>query len=705
MSAELRPGAILDQRFTLVRRLGAGATGAVWLAEDSTNGGVVACKVLHPQMGDDLGVVNQLMREAKVLGQLTHPNITRPIELTTEGRFVFLAMEFVDGQPLQEVLSEQVRRGQHFSGLTASRLFGPLCEGVAHAHSKFIVHRDLKPHNVMVVDAPHSPTIKVLDFGLARLLEGSIFDATTLGRAMGSLFYMSPEQTKGEAATVRSDVFSLGAILFELVTLHRTWARDAEGRPLPAFAGPVSGQFNSLTVVFERIAHGPRPSIRTLRPHLPTRLDELIRSALAIEPTDRPPTVQDLCRVALEELTNLKDAPFVPSTHLPGAASELGTGGGPTIVGSSAPSLHPPAPALVADAPATPDSGPLPTAPIAPELLTSTSPGADEASPKTTASPIPQPNASAQSRADSDSFDQPTRAQSEPPAALLDATVTREEPSEAIAFRDGASSEWDEPELPPSVGRRAAMADDDGPTRTIEASPLEPTQNVGEHPTGDFEGPARASIRARDRAAATEPGDLREGRADRDKPFAPVVIPPPLSDRYEVRVKPAAVEMPKAVVERHARPHRTHMLPAFGSSAEDAAGTRPLPKPTPLAQPTTWLGAIGIAGLLGAMFGFFVIGAPARPVGGVVEVVVDDRDPWADLERQLKRMADVPDDANVRSGVRDAILAAAAALPSGPQRDEIERLASVSAASGNPSGLRAAAQLLKQHAQSTTVGQ
>ena len=305
---QLTPGATIAGRYTIRRLLGTGATGAVWLAE-KLDGSTVACKILHPHLTSNPQVVLKLEREANILSQLTHGGITRHFELNTEGPFVFLVIEYVDGIPLHEVLGDHVQRGYHLPGHQVRRLFNCLCDAIAHAHSKQIVHRDVKPQNIMVVSTPDGPTVKVLDFGHARLLEDNIFDATTYGRRSGSPLYMAPEQTRGQPASVQSDVFALATVLFEIVTLHRVWVRDHNDRPLIAFACPAPAGTNNLPAVMGRIRDGIRPRAHQLRAELSSDLDEVFDRALAIDPRDRPSTVAELQDAAWPALMKLEDEP------------------------------------------------------------------------------------------------------------------------------------------------------------------------------------------------------------------------------------------------------------------------------------------------------------------------------------------------------------------------------------------------------------
>ncbi|MFO0724301.1 MAG: serine/threonine-protein kinase [Myxococcota bacterium] len=293
MDDALKPGTVIDGRFTLVRPLGRGNSGAVWLAEDNVSiSQKVALKLLHPRFRESDHAKERLQREAQLLARLDHPNIARPIAVRVDFEHPFLAMELVQGLPLDQWMA--ARANQPLGLEEIARIFAELAAAVAYAHSEGVIHRDLKPQNVMILERAGQRYVKVLDFGIAKLLEPST-DGTTHGRTVGSLFYMSPEQTRGEPADRASDTFALGVILFELLTLRRAWAWDRQGQHLPAFlvAAGADGQ-NTVATVYDRINSAPRPRPSSLRPGLPAAWDRLVMSALAIAPGDRPESVEAL---------------------------------------------------------------------------------------------------------------------------------------------------------------------------------------------------------------------------------------------------------------------------------------------------------------------------------------------------------------------------------------------------------------------------
>jgi tRNA A-37 threonylcarbamoyl transferase component Bud32 len=284
---DLKPGQRLDQRYELVQRLGAGGYGVVWQARELAAGREVALKILHPQVRDDPRAVERLGLEAALLSSLEHPNIARALAFQASGSHVYLAMEFVPGRTLARVI-EEAALAQRFPplGRVLARMRA-IGAGLHHAHAKGVVHRDVKPHNVMVSSEADGERVKVLDFGIAKVLDGDVFDATTLGRRVGSTLYMAPEQIRGLPAEPRSDVFALGAMLYELLTLRRAWARDARGEPLGAFVASLRTGPNSFAEVFERILGAPRPRPSEVRPELPPAVDRVVIRALADAPEAR----------------------------------------------------------------------------------------------------------------------------------------------------------------------------------------------------------------------------------------------------------------------------------------------------------------------------------------------------------------------------------------------------------------------------------
>src|SRR2546421_635206 len=213
-------GRVLDGKYEVVAPLGEGGMGAVYLARRVLIGDEVAVKVLHAKFTGDQTLVERFRREARAAAQLHHPNVVTIHDYgEARGRegFAYIVMEFVRGESLRELLRREAKLGAS----RAVALMRGACAGVGAAHRRGIVHRDLKPDNIIVVPADEDDLVehvKVVDFGIAKLrdmaAEGPL---THVGAVVGTPNYMSPEQCKGEPLDARADVYSLGALLYEML--------------------------------------------------------------------------------------------------------------------------------------------------------------------------------------------------------------------------------------------------------------------------------------------------------------------------------------------------------------------------------------------------------------------------------------------------------------------------------------------------------
>ena len=264
------------RHYQILRRLGEGGMGEVYAAEDTRLSRQVALKVLRPEMAADPERLRRFQREARAVAALSHPNIVTLYSVEEADGVQFLTMELVEGKTLAEVIPE--------GGLPLGALLElavPLVEAVAFAHERGIVHRDLKPANVMLAA---DGRLKVLDFGLAKLRPESSVDETTrlltvslTGQAVvGTAAYMSPEQAEGRPVDHRSDIFSLGVILYELACGTRPFGGDT-----------------AVSVISAILKDTPRP-VSAMNRAVPPALERVITRALAKDPAERYQEAADL---------------------------------------------------------------------------------------------------------------------------------------------------------------------------------------------------------------------------------------------------------------------------------------------------------------------------------------------------------------------------------------------------------------------------
>ncbi len=250
-------GTIVDQRYTLKEKIGSGGMADVWLASDQELDRQVAVKILHDRFAQDKEFVERFRREAQSAAGLQHPNV---VSIFDRGEFrdtYFIAMEYVDGPQLKDL----VKGGM--STKDAIDFTRQILNAARFAHRKGIVHRDLKPQNVLIDDEGRA---RVADFGIAR---GESSDITATGSVMGTAQYLSPEQAQGKETTPRSDIYSIGVILYEALT----------GRV------PFQGD-SAVAVALKQVSEAPRrPS--AINPNVPPALDAVVMRALAKDPDAR----------------------------------------------------------------------------------------------------------------------------------------------------------------------------------------------------------------------------------------------------------------------------------------------------------------------------------------------------------------------------------------------------------------------------------
>jgi serine/threonine-protein kinase len=264
---------LTDQRlgdFHLLRRLGRGGMGDVYLAEQDSLKRQVALKVLRPSLAGDTNYVQRFQQEARAAARLVHANIVQIYEVGVNGGVHYIAQEYVPGGNLRQLLA---RQGKPFEVAMLVPIFRQVLSALHKAGELGIVHRDIKPENIMLTPAGE---VKVADFGLARISgDGEALQLTQQGMTMGSPLYMSPEQAEGQAVDPRSDLYSLGATMFHMLA----------GRP------PFEGN-NALAVAVQHVK-SPPPDLKALRPDVPPPLCLLVQKLLAKKPSDRFPNAAE----------------------------------------------------------------------------------------------------------------------------------------------------------------------------------------------------------------------------------------------------------------------------------------------------------------------------------------------------------------------------------------------------------------------------
>jgi len=251
-------------RYRILGELGRGAMGVVYRAVDPLIEREVALKTLHNELPEDVidEVRVRFLREARSAGRLNHPNIVTIFDVGQEGDAAYIAMELLEGPSLHQMLKER----QRIPFYTAADIIAQVADALHHAHGFSIVHRDVKPANVVV--AP-SGRAKLTDFGVAYVPAS---DVTQTGSALGSPRYMAPEQVLGQPTDARADIFSLGVVLYELLT-RRTpfeWPGDT-----------------TVFALMQRIAGEPHPPLRQIDAEIPAGFDRIMDRALAKRPQDR----------------------------------------------------------------------------------------------------------------------------------------------------------------------------------------------------------------------------------------------------------------------------------------------------------------------------------------------------------------------------------------------------------------------------------
>ncbi|MFF8789710.1 Stk1 family PASTA domain-containing Ser/Thr kinase [Streptomyces sp. NPDC015125] len=293
-------GQLLDGRYRVQARIAAGGMATVYQAMDTRLDRVLALKVMHPGLATDEAFVDRFIREAKSVARLSHPNVVGVFDQGTDGTYVYLAMEYVAGCTLRDVLRE---RGA-LQPRAALDILEPILAALGAAHRAGLVHRDMKPENVLIGD---DGRVKVADFGLVRAVDTNTTAST--GSVLGTVSYLAPEQLEHGTADARVDVYACGVVLYEMLTGGK-----------PHTGGTVA------QILYQHLHEDVLPP-SGLVPALAPQLDELVALACAREPQLRPQDAVALLSRAQEARAQLTDAQLdvVPPEAREGTAGAPGS--------------------------------------------------------------------------------------------------------------------------------------------------------------------------------------------------------------------------------------------------------------------------------------------------------------------------------------------------------------------------------------------
>ena len=274
-------------RYEILAELGQGAMGVVYRANDPLLNRTVAIKTVNMSLDPEemAEYEARFYLEAKAAGGLNHPNIVTIHDIGKSKNIAYMAMELLEGPELRAIM----KPGASLAPARAVEIAAQVAEGLAYAHQHGVVHRDVKPANIMIL---RNGTAKIMDFGITRMRQSEV--QTQTGIVLGSPRYMSPEQVAGKRADPRSDIFSLGVILYEMVT----------GKP------PFTG--DDVTAVMYQILNAVPPPPSSLNPAAPAMLDFIVAKALAKTPDERYQDAAEFARdlhYSAKQLTMAGDAP------------------------------------------------------------------------------------------------------------------------------------------------------------------------------------------------------------------------------------------------------------------------------------------------------------------------------------------------------------------------------------------------------------
>ena len=263
----LTKGQKINDRYEIIKTIGEGGMANVYLANDTILDRKVAIKVLRGDLSNDEKFIRRFQREALSVSNLSHPNIVEVYDVGEEDGQYYIVMEYIEGKTLKQLLKKR-------ETLTLPEVIDimlQLTDGLAHAHESYIIHRDIKPQNIMILD---NGLVKITDFGIAMALNAT--QLTQTNSVMGSVHYLPPEQANGKSATVKSDIYSLGILMYELIT----------------GSVPFKGD-NAVEIALKHMKE-KIPSIKKQNPTIPQSVENIVIKATAKNPRNRYDSVKEM---------------------------------------------------------------------------------------------------------------------------------------------------------------------------------------------------------------------------------------------------------------------------------------------------------------------------------------------------------------------------------------------------------------------------
>ena len=303
-------GKTLSKRYVIDELLGQGGMSAVYKATDPNLKRVVAIKIIHPHLSNDPDFVKRFEEEATAVAQLRNPGIIQVFDFNRDEDIYYMVLEFVPGETIEEHLKRLNADGRKLQIKNAIEYVAEVCDALDYAHQRGMIHRDIKPANLMLNIMNQ---VILMDFGIAKIVGGQRHTAT--GAVVGTAMYMSPEQIKGTHADRRTDIYSLGVTLFEMVS----------GRP------PFEAE-SAMTLMMMHV-NDPVPNVRNLNPDVPDDLIAVINKALAKDPNARYQTAAQMAAALRNVLGRIKSGRPIEAATAGGTMMEdaLVTPAGATV--------------------------------------------------------------------------------------------------------------------------------------------------------------------------------------------------------------------------------------------------------------------------------------------------------------------------------------------------------------------------------------